>query len=95
MRPALQKLEETGHLEKAADLGAARKAFLPFSMAAVELAKSLRMQEPFKSLRVFNCPMVNRAIPGAARNGQWIQMEPPLRNPFFGAEMLDCGTEVK
>jgi hypothetical protein len=20
---------------------------------------------------------------------------PPLRNPFFGADMLDCGTEVK
>ncbi len=95
MRPALLKIEEMGHLEKAKDLAAARKAFLPFSMSAVELARQLRTTEPFKGTRVFNCPMVNRAIPGAAKNGQWIQLQPPLRNPFFGAEMIDCGTEVK
>ena len=95
MRPALLKLEESGHLEKAGDLAAARKAFLPFSMAAVELAKHLRGFEPFKTTKVFNCPMVNRAIPGAAKNGQWIQLQPPLRNPFFGAEMLECGNEVR
>jgi Cu(I)/Ag(I) efflux system membrane fusion protein len=95
LRPALQKLEENGHLEKAKDLAAARKQFLPFSMATVELVKALRAVEPFKGTRIFNCPMVNRAIPGAAKNGQWIQLEPPLRNPYFGADMLDCGTEVK
>ena len=95
LRPALQKLEENGHLDKTKDLAAARKQFLPFSMATVDLVKQLRATEPFKSLRIFNCPMVNRAIPGAAKNGAWIQLAPPLRNPYFGAEMLDCGTEVK
>ena len=95
MRPALQKIEQSGHLEEAKDLAAARKAFLPFSMAAVALAKPLRSIEPFKATKVFNCPMVNQAIPGAAKNGQWIQMQAPLRNPFFGAEMLECGTEVR
>ena len=93
--PVLQKLEENGHLDKAKDLPAARKQFLPFSMATVELVQQLRVAEPFKSARIFNCPMVDRAIPGAAKNGRWIQLEPPLRNPYFGAEMLDCGTEVK
>jgi Cu(I)/Ag(I) efflux system membrane fusion protein len=95
LRPALQKLEGNGHLEKAKDIAAGRKEFLPFSMAAAELAKQLRTTEPFKATRIFNCPMVDRAIPGAAKNAQWIQLEPPLRNPFFGADMLDCGTEVK
>jgi Cu(I)/Ag(I) efflux system membrane fusion protein len=95
LRPTLQKLEENGHLEKAKDLPTARKAFLPFSMATVELLKPLRTVEPFKAVKIFNCPMVDRAIPGAAKNGQWIQLEPPLRNPYFGADMLDCGTEVK
>jgi Cu(I)/Ag(I) efflux system membrane fusion protein len=95
LRPTLQKLEENGHLEKAKDLPTARKAFLPFSMATVELVKPLRTVEPFKAVKIFNCPMVDRAIPGAAKSGQWIQLEPPLRNPYFGAEMLDCGTEVK
>jgi Cu(I)/Ag(I) efflux system membrane fusion protein len=95
LRPALQKLETNGHLEKAEDLAAARKQFLPFSRAAVELVKQLRTSEPFKSAKIFNCPMVNRAIPGAAKDGQWIQLELPLRNPFFGAAMIDCGAEVK
>lgn len=95
LRPMLQKLEEGGHLDKAKDLPAARKQFLPFSMATVELVKQLRASEPFKAMRIFNCPMVNRAIPGAPKNGQWIQLEPPLRNPYFGADMLECGTEVK
>ena len=95
LRPALAKLETGGHLDKAKDLAAARKQFLPFSMATVELVKQLRAVEPFKAVKIFNCPMVDRAIPGAAKNGPWIQLEPPLRNPYFGAEMLDCGTEVK
>jgi Cu(I)/Ag(I) efflux system membrane fusion protein len=95
LRPALLKLEENGHLEKAKDLADARKAFLPFSIAAVELAKHLRGADTFKTTRIFNCPMVNRAVPGAAKNGQWIQLEGPLRNPFFGSEMIECGNEVK
>lgn len=95
LRPALQKLETSGHLEPAKDLGAARKEFLPFSMASVELAQQLRAKDPFKGIKIFNCPMVNRAIPGAAKNGPWLQLELPMRNPYFGAEMLDCGTELK
>ena len=41
------------------------------------------------------CPMVNQAVPGAPKNGFWIQFQGPLRNPYFGADMLECGTEVK
>jgi hypothetical protein len=39
--------------------------------------------------------MADRAIPGAPETGFWMQTEAPLRNPFFGAPMIDCGTEVK
>ena len=60
-----------------------------------ELAKQLRAQGSFDSLKIFQCPMTNRAFPGAPKTGLWIQTEAPIRNPFFGAEMLDCGTEVK
>ncbi|HMJ92337.1 MAG TPA: efflux RND transporter periplasmic adaptor subunit [Candidatus Acidoferrum sp.] len=95
LRPALLELEQSGHVEPAKDLAAARKQFLPFSMAAVDLAKLLRTTDAFKKTKIYNCPMVNRAIPGAAKNGQWIQLAPPLRNPYFGADMLECGTEVK
>jgi Cu(I)/Ag(I) efflux system membrane fusion protein len=95
LRPALSKLEEGGHVEPAKDLAAARKEFLPLSLAAVELAKQLRAVDPFKEIKIYNCPMVNRAVPGAGKNGQWLQLAPPLRNPFFGSGMLDCGDEVK
>ena len=95
LRPTLAKFEQSGHLETARDLAAARKEFLPFSMAAAELAVRLRAQPGLPAVKIFNCPMVNRAVPGADKNGRWVQMEGPLRNPFFGAQMLDCGTEVK
>jgi hypothetical protein len=40
--------------------------------------------------------MAKSAVPSAETNqGRWVQLQAPLRNPFFGAEMLECGTEVK
>src|SRR5205085_2005679 len=91
-----EKLEGAGHFPEVSDLPAARKVFLPFSMAAVEMAQKARAQETqFRSLKVFQCPMVNQAVPGAPKKGLWVQAAGPLRNPFFGAEMLDCGSEVK
>jgi len=91
-----QKIEQTVHFPEAGDLAAARKAFLPFSLAAVEFTRQLKAGETnFASLKIFKCPMANQAVPGAAKDGFWIQTNAPLRNPFFGSEMLDCGTEVK
>ena len=95
LRPTLAKFEQSGHLEMAREMAAARKEFLPFSMATAELAAQLRTQPGAPSVQIYNCPMVNRAVPGADKNGRWVQMEGPLRNPFFGAQMLECGTEVK
>ena len=94
--PILEKIEASGHLESAADLAAARKEFFPFSQAVVEFARQLRSQEPeFKSMKIYQCPMANQAVPGAPKVGLWVQSQGPLQNPFFGAEMLDCGSEVK
>lgn len=95
LRPTLAKFEQSGHLATAKDLAGARREFLPFSMAAAELAGQLRTQPGAPAVKIFNCPMVNRAIPGADKNGRWVQMAGPLRNPYFGAQMLECGTEVK
>ncbi len=95
-RPLLAKIEATGDLAPAADLTAARQAFLPFSGAVVDFAKQLRAaQTDFASLKIFQCPMADRAFPGAPKTAFWIQLQPPIRNPYFGADMLDCGTEVK
>jgi hypothetical protein len=39
--------------------------------------------------------MTKDAFPSAPNRGEWIQLQPAIRNPWFGAEMLDCGSEVK
>jgi hypothetical protein len=75
--------------QPAKELGEARKQFLPFSTVAVEWAKELRKEDPaFASLKIYHCPM-------APKPGLWLQAKGPLANPFYGAEMLRCGTEVK
>jgi len=92
----LKSIEESGHVEKADDLKAARKTFHPFSNAAVALAQALRRGEKeFASLKVFRCPMTKSAFDGAPKTAEWMQLQPSIRNPYFGAEMLECGAEVK
>ncbi|MCD6048791.1 MAG: transporter [Verrucomicrobia bacterium] len=95
-RKLVDPIEKSGHLPNAADLTAARKTFHQFSIAVVDLAQALRRQETaFKSLKVFRCPMTKDAFEGAPRTADWMQLNPTLRNPYFGAEMLECGVEVK
>ena len=89
-RPTLKRISDAGHLEAATDLKNARKAFLPLSTAVADLAKASRAP-----VKIYSCPMVDQAVPGAPNPGLWIQLKPPMRNPFFGAEMLECGSEVK
>ncbi len=93
--PLVDRLEASGHIAPAAaDLKAARRAFHPFSMAVVEFAKAAR-RHGGADVRIFQCPMVGQAVPGAPKTGYWIQRQPQIRNPFFGAGMIDCGSEVK
>ena len=94
--PLLKGIEDSGHLEKADDLKAARKTFHPFSNAAVALAQALRRSEKeFASLKVFHCPMTKTVFPGAPASADWMQLKPAIHNPYMGVEMQDCGTEVK
>lgn len=79
----------------ASDLRAARKAFLPASHAAVALVRALRSEGPgFAAIRILQCPMTAEAFEGAPRRARWIQFTAPVRNPWFGAEMLECGVEL-
>lgn len=78
-----------------ATLAEARKWFLDQSRISVELARWAHRQGWAPPVRVFECPMVDRAIPSAPKRAQWLQIRPEVRNPFFGAEMLDCGLELK
>jgi len=77
----------------AADLGTARRAFLPLSQAVADYARQVRGH--FPKLKVFRCPMSDQVGGGAPENAKWIQFTADLRNPYMGREMLRCGTEVE
>ena len=94
LKKQLAKLESAAHLQSAADLATARKAFLTFSNALVDFAKAVRQVEAFGYLKIYHCAMADDAVPGGPKDGFWLQAGPPLRNPFFGAAMLGCGVEV-
>jgi Cu(I)/Ag(I) efflux system membrane fusion protein len=92
----LKPIEQTGHLHGLADLTAARKTFHPLSEATVALTQALqRADSGFADVKVFRCPMTKNAFPGAPSRADWIQLKAEVRNPYYGAEMLDCGSEVK
>ena len=92
----LQEIEAAGHLMEAAEIKEARKMFHPLSEAVSGWAAVLRRQQAgFGAWKIYRCPMTKDSFPGAPRTGNWIQAGASIRNPYFGAEMLDCGSEVK
>jgi Cu(I)/Ag(I) efflux system membrane fusion protein len=77
----------------AADLKSARQAFLPWIDQLAQLAPQLRQTAP--ELRVFRCPMTDQLWQGSPATARWVQVSAPLRNPYFGKVMLECGEEIK
>lgn len=73
----------------ASDIKAARAAFATASDQLLEWLK--REGNPLaSSLRVMHCPM--------ARDGKganWLQADAKVKNPYFGSEMLECGSVDK
>jgi membrane fusion protein, copper/silver efflux system len=95
-RALLQPVTAASQLPRSGNLQDARKAFFPFSSAVVELTRAVRgHDEAFAAVKIYRCPMVDQSWPGAPKNGLWVQLAGPLRNPYFGDEMLECGVEVK
>lgn len=68
------------------DLKSARRSFELWSTATADLLKPHRAA---LGLKVFQCPMAP-----VAGKGRWVQRAQPLRNPFFGSAMLECGDEL-
>ena len=85
-QPLIEKVAAALPTPEANDLADARKAFLPFTTATVDLAKIARQQTPFRGVKIFKCPMA----PKPGQTSFWIQLAGPLRNPFYGSEMIDC-----
>lgn len=71
------------------DIDLARPAFRTVSHAMIRSAYQVRGTSSSTSMIHYFCPMV----PGGG--GDWLQSQEPLRNPYWGAEMLSCGEMVK
>ncbi|GAB4166587.1 MAG: hypothetical protein Fur0032_04050 [Terrimicrobiaceae bacterium] len=94
---AYKAFDHARHLGgREATLAEARAAFLPLSEAAAELARELQRENAGAAgILVFACPMTESAFPGAPAKARWIQSGEPLRNPWFGAEMAECGAKIQ
>ncbi len=89
----LTHLSEASHLHGKKDLAAARKAFHPFANVSAKILEELGRDAG--AFEIFECPMVDRAIQGVPKQGRWVQARGrEIGNPYFGSEMLDCGTTV-
>jgi Cu(I)/Ag(I) efflux system membrane fusion protein len=92
----IEELDAARHFHGSDTIAQARSRFLRFSMAVTDLLGPLRTMQNFPDMQIWQCPMVNQAIPDAAAKGRWIQTgNRPIRNPYFGAEMLECGDQIK
>lgn len=86
----IEAFNRTGVAERpSASLADARRAYYEAVTPAVEEA----LRHPGQ-VKVYECPMAGGSFPGAPDKARWLQMEPPLRNPWFGPAMSDCGQEV-
>jgi Cu(I)/Ag(I) efflux system membrane fusion protein len=68
------------------DLKSARTSFEPWSTAVADLLKPHRAQ---LGLKIYQCTMTP-----VLGKGRWVQRGLPLKNPFYGSAMADCGDEV-
>lgn len=88
-------LAKASHFHGFKDLKSARIAFHRFSVAAVVVLEPMRKDGNNPAFEIYECGMVDEAIPGVPRKARWIQTGGrKLANPFFGSEMPDCGTTI-
>jgi membrane fusion protein, copper/silver efflux system len=76
-----------GTVVVAGSLADRRVAFAGLSASVTELAHAFGVPA---ALHVMHCPM---ALGG--KGARWLQDSPELRNPYYGAKMLQCGDRVE
>ncbi|MDB6077322.1 MAG: cusB 1 [Akkermansiaceae bacterium] len=92
----LEALDSAKHFHGFKDLTTARVAFYRFTSASSEVLEPLRKLPTAPAFHLWECPMVSDAVPEAGKPGRWFQLgDRPHHNPYFGAEMLDCGDEIQ
>ncbi len=86
LAPASQPFAALPALELGTDLKSARRSFEPWSTAVADLLKPHRAH---LGVKIYQCSMSP-----VLKKGRWVQINSPLKNPFYGSAMADCGDEV-
>lgn len=76
-------------LESAADLAAARTAFLAMSNAMIPITEMFH-PEYAQTVSIFHCSMADHN-----KGADWLQTGSQTENPYFGSEMYRCGSQTK
>ena len=84
-KPAAKISNAAKEMLKATKIADVRTAYGKLSEALVGYLESQK-RKPGAGLKVAVCPMVNKP---------WIQKDGPIRNPYYGSEMLSCGSFKK
>lgn len=73
-------------LELGKNIEEARSSFEVWSTA---VADAVRPNREHLGVKVFECPMAP-----VLKKARWVQKNDTIKNPFFGAEMRECGSEL-
>lgn len=74
-------------LQEAKDLAKQRVAFASLSEAVYKLAKSSKPALPVYQQK---CPMFN-----GGKGATWLSLNKDVKNPYYGAQMLTCGSTIQ
>lgn len=80
--------EHSEHLHYLEIDQARHESFRPISHAMVTLASQVRGSDSQQTFYQMFCPMVKGG------GGDWLQADDSLLNPYWGSQMLRCGTKV-
>ena len=84
-KPAAKISSAAKEMQKASKIADVRSAFGKLNEALVAYLDAQK-RAPGAGLKVAMCPMVNKPL---------IQKDGPIRNPYYGSEMLGCGSFKK
>ena len=84
-KPAAKISSAAKEMQKATKIADVRNAFGKLSEALVAYLDAQK-RKPGAGLKVAICPMVDKP---------WIQKDGPIQNPYYGSEMLGCGSFKK
>ena len=75
------------HIAKTKDITRQRDHFMRLSKNMYELIKVSKQETP---VYYQHCPMANKG-----KGANWLSKENVIKNPYYGSQMLTCGSTVE